>query len=507
MDSTIFAILPECPSNRTEQRREKAVSMSVEVHVPSLGESVSEATVGAWRKKAGDYVEDGEILCELETDKVNLEVPSPAAGVVQSLQVEEGGVVGPGSLLATLDAGAAPPVSAPLAESTDAIPQPHFAAPPHEQASTPAPSPAMPTSPPSPSRSPMSSTAPEVPRVASPAARKILAERGLNPANVAGTGKGGRITKADALAAGLDTASAVPAAPASQPAMAPATAPSMQQPSPVSTQPPASPPPSVTTQPLASVSPPASASSQVSGLPSDAAPAAFAGERREPMTGVRRTIARRLKEAQNTAAILTTFNDVDMSQVMALRGQVRDAFEARHGTRLGFMGFFVKACVRALQELPAVNARIDGNDIVHPDGCHIGVAVGTDKGLVVPVVRHAERMSLSEVEFAIAGLGKRAREGGLELADLQGGTFTITNGGVYGSMLSTPILNPPQSAILGMHRIEQRPVVIDGQIVARPMMYLALSYDHRIIDGKEAVTFLVRVKEALENPGLLLLDL
>lgn len=225
------------------------------------------------------------------------------------------------------------------------------------------------------------------------------------------------------------------------------------------------------------------------------------------MTRLRQTIARRLKQAQETAAILTTFNDVDMSRVMDLRGQLRDPYEERYGTRLGFMGFFVKASVRALQELPAVNARIEDTDIVYPDGCHIGVAVGTESGLVVPVVRHAERMSLPEIESAIAELGNKARSGALEMADLAGGTFTITNGGVYGSLLSTPILNPPQSAILGMHRIEQRPVVVDGEIVARPMMYLALSYDHRIIDGKEAVTFLVRVKEALESPGLLLLDL
>lgn len=436
--------------------------MSIEVQVPALGESVTEATVGSWRKQAGDAVQDGEILCELETDKVNLEVPSPAAGVLEAVLAEEGSTVGPGSLLATLAEGAAAqtgPVAAagPAPASSPAPAQPVSAAPPPSPPPAPMPPAPLPSVPP---------TGASAAAGISPAARKILAEKGVSPASVAGTGRDGRITKADALAASASPAATpLPAAgPAPPIASAPAAAP---------------------------VKPPAFAE----------------GERRERMTRLRQTIARRLKQAQETAAILTTFNDVDMSRVMDLRGQLRDAYEERYGTRLGFMGFFVKACVRALQEIPAVNARIEETDIVYPDGCHIGVAVGTESGLVVPVVRYAERLSLPEIESAIAELGNRARSGALEMADLAGGTFTITNGGVYGSLLSTPILNPPQSAILGMHRIEQRPVVIDGNIVARPMMYLALSYDHRIIDGKEAVTFLVRVKEALESPGLLLLDL
>ncbi len=378
--------------------------MAIEIRVPSLGESVAEATLGSWLKKPGQAVANGEPLCELETDKVNLEVPAPGAGTLTELIAEEGANVAPGAVLAMFEEGGIP-VSG---------------------------------------EGPAPEAAPAVSRDAehAPSARKILAEKGLDPATVLGTGRDGRITKADALAA----------APAG----------------------------------------------------TDAPEAA---ETRVPMTRLRQTIARRLKQAQDTAAILTTFNEVDMSEAMALRAAHRDLFEKKHGARLGFMGFFVKACVQALKEIPAVNAEIDGTDIVYRNRYDIGVAVGTPTGLVVPVVRNCDRLGFAEIEKAIAAYGAKARDGALEMADLTGGTFTISNGGVYGSLMSTPILNPPQSGILGMHKIQERPVAVKGAVVIRPMMYLALSYDHRIVDGREAVTFLVRVKECVENPSRLLLDL
>ena len=410
--------------------------MAIEVKVPALGESVSEATVGAWLKAPGDPVADGEAICELETDKVNLEVPAPAAGRLVKQMVAEGDVVAPNAVLAMIEEGAAgaaasPPaaVSAPAPSAPPPAPAPAPSAPP------PAPMPAAPAPAPASVPSP------------GPAARKILAEKGVGPAAAAGTGRDGRVTKADARAAG----------PAAKPAAGPAAGPAER-------------------------------------------------ETRVPMTRLRQTIARRLKQAQETAAMLTTFNEVDMTQVMEFRAAYRDEFERRHGVRLGFMAFFVQACVRALQEIPAVNAEVDDGCIVYKHHYDIGVAVGTPSGLVVPVLRDADRLGMAGIEKGIAELGGRAREGTLAMSDLQGGTFTISNGGVYGSLMSTPILNPPQSGILGMHKIQKRPVEVDGGIELRPMMYLALSYDHRIVDGREAVTFLVHVKEALEDPRRMLLD-
>ena len=408
--------------------------MAIEVKVPALGESVSEATVGAWLKAPGDPVADGEAICELETDKVNLEVPAPAAGRLVKQMVAEGDVVAPNAVLAMIEEGAGAAASPPEAVSAPAPSAPPPAPAPAPSAPPPAPMPAAPA--------PASVPSP------GPAARKILAEKGVGPAAAAGTGRDGRVTKADARAAG----------PAAKPAAGPAAAGPKER------------------------------------------------ETRVPMTRLRQTIARRLKQAQETAAMLTTFNEVDMTQVMEFRAAYRDEFERRHGVRLGFMAFFVQACVRALQEIPAVNAEVDDGCIVYKHHYDIGVAVGTPTGLVVPVLRDADRLGMAGIEKGIAELGGRAREGTLAMSDLQGGTFTISNGGVYGSLMSTPILNPPQSGILGMHKIQKRPVEVDGGIELRPMMYLALSYDHRIVDGREAVTFLVHVKEALEDPRRMLLD-
>jgi len=427
--------------------------MATEIRVPTLGESVTEATVGRWLKKVGDKVAIDEPLVELETDKVTLEVPAPSAGVIEAISVKDGETVGVGAVLGSIGAngaGAAPAKATPTPtgrpDIKTATAQPIGAGP----------EPVRPRAPESVSSQP----AKAAPAGTAPSARKIIAEQKLDPSAVAGTGKDGRITKADALAAsGAASEALAPAAPAPVQARAPSA-------------------------------------------PDDAS-----REERVRMTRLRQTIARRLKEAQNTAAMLTTFNEVDMSAVMALRAQYRDLFEKKHGVKLGFMGFFVKACVQALKELPAVNAEIDGTDLVYKNYYHLGIAVGTDKGLVVPVVRDADRLSLAGIEKTIAGLGKRARDGELKIDEMQGGTFTITNGGIYGSLMSTPILNAPQSGILGMHKIQDRPVVVGGKIEIRPMMYLALSYDHRIVDGKEAVTFLVRVKESLEAPERLVLDL
>jgi 2-oxoglutarate dehydrogenase E2 component (dihydrolipoamide succinyltransferase) len=417
--------------------------MAIEIRVPTLGESVTEATVGQWFKKAGDTVKVDEPLCELETDKVTVEVPSPAAGVLADIVVAKGATVAVGAVLGTLREGAGGGAAA--------------AAPAAKPAAAPAPAPAA--------AKPAAATPPPP-----PAAKKALAEAGISADDVAGSGKRGQVLKED-------VAKAAAAAPA--PAAGAAT--------PVSY----APVPAVVSQQL-----------RVPSAPND-----HVREERVKMTRLRQTIARRLKDAQNTAAMLTTFNDVDMSAVMAVRNQYKDIFEKRHGVKLGFMSLFVKACLQALKEIPAVNAEIDGEDIIYKNYYHIGVAVGTPKGLVVPVLREADRLSLAEIEGKIAEFGKRARDGKLGIEDMQGGTFTISNGGVYGSMLSTPILNAPQSGILGMHRIEQRPVVLkDGSIVARPMMYLALSYDHRIVDGREAVTFLVRVKECLEDPHRFILE-
>ncbi|MBN8994107.1 MAG: 2-oxoglutarate dehydrogenase complex dihydrolipoyllysine-residue succinyltransferase [Rhizobiales bacterium] len=417
--------------------------MATEIRVPTLGESVTEATVGRWLKKVGDAVAADEPLVELETDKVTLEVPAPAAGVIEAITVKDGETVGVGAVLGTVGANGA-------------------AAAPAKVTPTPTGRPDIKTETARPIAAGPEPIAPREPAPAgtAPSARKIIAEQKLDPAAIAGSGKDGRITKSDALAA---IASAGAAAPALVPAPAQARAP--------------------------------------------VAPDDASREERVRMTRLRQTIAKRLKEAQSTAAMLTTFNEVDMSAVMALRTQYRELFEKKHGVKLGFMGFFVKACVQALKEIPAVNAEIDGTDIVYKNYYHLGIAVGTDKGLVVPVVRDADRLSLAGIEKTIADLGRRARDGELKIDEMQGGTFTITNGGIYGSLMSTPILNAPQSGILGMHKIQDRPVAIGGKVEIRPMMYLALSYDHRIVDGKEAVTFLVRVKESLEAPERLVLDL
>jgi 2-oxoglutarate dehydrogenase E2 component (dihydrolipoamide succinyltransferase) len=404
-----------------------------EIRVPTLGESVSEATIGRWFKKAGDVVKADEPLLELETDKVTLEVNAPSAGVLAEITAKDGETVAPGALLGQITAGGAGAAAAPA----PAAAAPAAAAPaPAKTAPAPAAGSSMP---------------------AAPSAAKIAAENNIDTDAVAGSGKRGQVLKGDVLAA-----LANPAAPA---ALAPVA---FRAPSPAD----------------------------------DAS-----REERVKMTKLRQTIARRLKEAQNSAAMLTTFNEVDMTEVMALRARYKDVFEKKHGNKLGFMGFFVKACVQALKDLPAVNAEIDGTDLVYKNYYHVGIAVGTEKGLVVPVVRDADQLSISGVEKKIADFGKRARDGQLKIDEMQGGTFTITNGGIYGSLMSTPILNAPQSGILGMHKIQERPMVVGGKIEIRPMMYLALSYDHRIVDGKEAVTFLVRVKEALEDPARMVLDL
>jgi 2-oxoglutarate dehydrogenase E2 component (dihydrolipoamide succinyltransferase) len=429
--------------------------MAIEIRVPTLGESITEATVGKWFKKAGEPVQADEPLVELETDKVTLEVNAPSPGVLSEIVAETGQTVAIGALLGQVAAGAATPAPA-RAPAAAAKLAPESA--PAAATATPSSLTAGTAMPPA------------------PAAAKIAAEDKIDLASITGSGKRGQVLKGDVLAA-------VAAAQAPVPVVVPA---------PIQT--PASTPPPV--------SPPVPAPAARTTTPDD-----NAREERVRMTKLRQTIARRLKDAQNTAAMLTTFNEVDMSEVMALRARYKDAFEKKHVAKLGFMGFFVKACVQALREVPAVNAEIDGADLVYKNYYHVGIAVGTDKGLIVPVVRDAEKLSIAEIEKAIAALGKRARDGQLTLEELQGGTFTITNGGIYGSLMSMPILNAPQSGILGMHKIQDRPVALGGKVEIRPMMYLALSYDHRIVDGREAVTFLVRVKEALEDPARLVLDL
>ena len=419
-----------------------ANAAATDIPVPTLGESVTEATVATWFKKVGDSVAQDEILCELETDKVSVEVPAPASGVLAEILAPEGSIVAAGGKLGRISGGGAGRVAAAGSKAAEAAPV--------------APAPA------GSGRSDVENA---------PSANKLMAERGLSPDQVTGSGRDGRIMKEDVLAAG--SASAAPA-PAAAPAVSFTPAPT----------------PTLASIPRAPV-------------PAEDA----AREERVKMTRLRQTIARRLKEAQNTAAMLTTYNEVDMSGVMGLRNEYKDLFEKKHGVKLGFMSFFTKACCHALQEVPEVNAEIDGTDVVYKHFVHMGIAVGTPTGLVVPVLRDADQLSFAAIEKKIAELGIRARDGKLSMADMQGGTFTISNGGVYGSLMSSPILNPPQSGILGMHKIQDRPVVIGGKIEIRPMMYLALSYDHRIVDGKGAVTFLVRVKEALEDPRRLLMDL
>ncbi|MBL8568980.1 MAG: 2-oxoglutarate dehydrogenase complex dihydrolipoyllysine-residue succinyltransferase [Phreatobacter sp.] len=410
--------------------------MATEIRVPTLGESVTEATVAKWFKKPGEAVKQDEPLVELETDKVTLEINAPASGTLAEIVADTGTTVGVSALLGQIAEGAAaaaPAKAAPKAEAPKAE---------------------------APKAAPAAAPAKAASADNGPAVARLAAESGVAASAVAGSGKDGRVTKGDMLAA---IATGVSAAPA------PAAVP-------------------------------------VAARPASSA-ADAPREERVKMTRLRQTIARRLKEAQSTAAMLTTFNEVDMTAVMTLRNQYKDLFEKKHGVKLGFMGFFVKACVQALKDIPAVNAEIDGTDIIYKNFCHVGVAVGTDKGLVVPVVRDADQMGIAQVEKTISDFGRRARDGQLKIEEMQGGTFTISNGGVYGSLMSTPILNAPQSGILGMHKIQERPMVIGGKIEIRPMMYLALSYDHRIVDGKEAVTFLVRVKESLEDPARLVMDL
>ena len=407
--------------------------MTIEIRVPTLGESVTEATVATWFKKPGDSVAADEMLCELETDKVTVEVPSPMAGTLHEIVAQEGDTVGVDALLANISEGSAAARPAKTASDDPATP------------ATPA--------------SAGSSSDRDVEDA--PSAKKAMTEANLDRNSVTGTGRDGRVMKHDVARAIAAPVEIVPPAPTM-----------------------------ATTLPRAPV-------------PVDDA----AREERVKMTRLRQTIARRLKDSQNNAAMLTTYNEVDMTEVMALRNEYKDLFLKKHGVKLGFMSFFSKACVHALREVPEVNAEIDGTDIVYKNFVHMGIAAGTPTGLVVPVIRDTDRLSFAEIEKAIAEKGARARDGKLSMAEMQGGTFTISNGGVYGSLMSSPILNPPQSGILGMHKIQDRPMAINGQVVIRPMMYLALSYDHRIVDGKGAVTFLVRVKEALEDPRRMLMDL
>ena len=424
--------------------------MATDVKVPTLGESITEATVGQWLKQPGDAVKQDEPIASLETDKVAVEVNAPAAGTLAEQLVKEGDTVNVGAVIARIEAGGAAAASPPAAAATVETPV----------------NPAGPGETPALQSDPTAPHADSGDLTLSPAVRRVVLEHHLDPSKIRGTGKDGRLTKDDVLAAAKTQKADAPA-----PAAAPAAEAAPPPPAPVRAQP---------------------------------------GERREErvrMTRLRQTIAKRLKEAQNTAAMLTTFNDVDMTEVMAARSRYKDLFEKKHGIRLGFMGFFVKAAALAARDVPAVNASIEGEEIVYRDYLDVSVAVSAPNGLVVPVIRDAQALGFAEIEKTIADFGNRAKDGTLKMEEMQGGTFTISNGGVFGSLLSTPIINPPQSAVLGMHRIEERPVARDGQVVIRPMMYLALSYDHRLIDGREAVTFLVRMKEAIEDPTRLLIDL
>ena len=440
--------------------------MATDVIIPALGESITEATVGQWLKNTGDTVAADEPIVSLETDKVAVEVPSPVAGVLGELLVKVGDTVQIGAVIARVEAAGGAMAKPVAVTPAVAASQPVAARPAPEAPRAPAvpaavpqpPSEAAPPAAAPPAAAPPLRAAPQPALEAiAPAVRRLLGDYNLDPASIAGSGLDGRLTKGDVLAA-IDAGTAKP----------------------------------------------------MSSRAADAAPLPLPSGRNEErvrLTRLRQTIARRLKEAQNTAAMLTTFNDVDMTAVMAARARYKELFEKKHGVRLGFMSFFAKACVLALRDVPSVNARIDGEEIVYHDYADLGIAVSSPGGLVVPVVRDAQALGFANIEKAIGDFGRRAQAGTLKLDDMQGGTFTITNGGVFGSLMSTPILNPPQSGVLGLHRIEDRPVVVGGQIVIRPMMYLALSYDHRLVDGREAVTFLVRVKEAIEDPARLLIDL
>ena len=435
--------------------------MSTDVKVPALGESITEATLGQWLKAPGDAVAADEPIASLETDKVAVEVNAPVAGTLAEQLVKEGDSVEVGAIIARVTEGAG------------------AAADSEKQAADAATNPAGPAETPLPKDDVHAPAEEHADLTLSPAVRRAVLEHHVDPSRIQGTGKDGRITKDDVLAAAKAKDDGAPVKAGVQ------------------------------AEAKASPMPPKPAP-QADWVPASAGTQASAGARKEErvrMSRLRQTIAQRLKEAQNTAALLTTFNDVDMSAVMAARSKYKDLFEKKHGIRLGFMGFFVKACALAARDIPAVNASIEGDEIVYRDYLDVSIAVSAPKGLVVPVIRNADAMSFAEIEKAIAAYGKKAKEGTLTLDEMTGGTFTISNGGVFGSLLSTPIINPPQSAVLGMHRIEERPVAVDGQVVIRPMMYLALSYDHRLIDGREAVTFLVRVKEAIEDPTRLLIDL
>ena len=435
--------------------------MATDVQVPALGESITEGTLAQWLKKPGEAVAVDEAIASLETDKVTVDVPSPVAGVLAEQLVKEGDTVAVGALIARIDQGrSAAAVATPAEAAAAATTNPQGAGENPELRQVP------------------------VPLIAdddhittlSPAVRRAVLEYHVDPSKIQGSGKDGRLTKDDVIAAAEAMKGGAPAQAGAQTETKASPAPTPPTPAPRA----------------------------------DWTPASTGGQRKEErvkMSRIRQTIAKRLKEAQNTAAMLTTFNDVDMSAVIDARAHYKDLFEKKHGIRLGFMGFFVKACALAAKDVPSVNASLDGEDIVYHDYLDVSVAVSAPKGLVVPVVRNADVLSFADIEKTIADFGKRAKDGTLTVDEMTGGTFTITNGGVFGSLMSTPIINPPQSAVLGMHRIEERPVAKDGQIVARPMMYLALSYDHRLIDGREAVTFLVRVKEAIEDPTRLLIDL
>ena len=438
--------------------------MATDVHVPTLGESITEGTLAQWLKQPGEAVAADEPIASLETDKVTVEVPSPVAGVLSEQAVKEGDNVAVGALIARIDEGAS---ATPAKAAADATTNPSGAGEnPQPRGSEHAPEPAAPTP-------ETGSGDDDGITTMSPAVRRAVLEHHVDPTKIKGTGRDGRLTKDDVIAA-------AEAQKSGSPAQAGAQAPEAKSPAPEAKAPPPGPRP---------------------------APGNERKEERVKMSRLRQTIAKRLKDAQNTAAMLTTFNDVDMSAVIEARARYKDLFEKKHGIRLGFMGFFVKACALAARDVPSVNASLEGDEIVYRDYLDVSIAVSAPKGLVVPVVRNANALSFAEIEQTIADYGKRAKDGTLTIDEMQGGTFTISNGGVFGSLLSTPILNPPQSAVLGMHRIEERPVVKDGAIVARPMMYLALTYDHRVIDGREAVTFLVRVKEAIEDPTRLLIDL
>ena len=445
--------------------------MATDVQVPALGESITEGTLAQWLKKPGDAVAADEAIASLETDKVSVEVPAPVAGILTEQLVKEGDTVAVGATIARIGE-AAEAAAAPAKEVADAATNP----------AGPAETPLPREDEHAPEASPPADDEDDHVTTLSPAVRRAVLEYHVDPSKIRGSGKDGRLTKDDVIAAAVaqkQQGSAPPSSPAQAGTQAPQAraAPEVE---------PKAPPPGPRPAPGSSVE---------------------RKEERVRISRLRQTIARRLKDAQNTAALLTTFNDVDMSAVMEARARYKDLFEKKHGIRLGFMGFFVKACALAAKDVPAVNASIDGDEIVYRDFLDVSIAVSAPKGLVVPVVRDADKLTFAEIEKTIADFGKRAKEGTLTVEEMQGGTFTISNGGVFGSLLSTPIINPPQSAVLGMHRIEERPVVKDGQIVARPMMYLALSYDHRLVDGREAVTFLVRVKEAIEDPTRLLIDL